>query len=469
MSQLQNKYLNQFETLKKNQYKIGNTNYKTRIKKLKALKIALEKTYKKQLQEAMYNDFKKHHLEVDISEIYTVLTEIKYAIKHLKNWMKKQRVKKPLVLFGSTSWIQHQPKGICLIISPWNYPINLTFAPLVSAIAAGNTVIIKPSEITSHTSAVMNTIIESIFNDDEIKMIQGDVDTSTELLKLPFNHIFFTGSPKVGKIVMQAAAKNLSSVTLELGGKSPAIIDKSAKINTAAKHIAWGKTLNNGQTCIAPDYALIHETVKDEFIESLKKWFIKYYTKQVKNSSDYCRIVNKNHFNRIKKLIDDATQKGAKIAYGGHTDEKDNFIEPTIISDLPNNALILNEEIFGPALPILTYKNINEVTTYINAKKIPLALYIFSKRKKNINYIIENTSAGTTCINTNMTHFGNPNLPFGGTNNSGFGKSHGYFGFEAFSNKRPVLKQNYKALSELLYPPFNTFKEKIMNFTLKWL
>lgn len=463
-----NIYLEVFNRLKENKFVIGNTTSKERIAKLKALKYAIEKTYRKKIQEALYNDFKKPTIETDLTEIYPVISEIKYTIMHLKTWMQKQKVATPLVLIGSKSYIKYEPKGVCLIISPWNFPLNLTFEPLVSAIAAGNTVIIKPSEITPHISAVMNEIISAIFSKNEIVLFEGDIEVSTELLKLPFNHIFFTGSPNVGKIVMSAAAKNLTSVTLELGGKSPTIIDESANLKQAAKKITWGKFTNNGQICVSPDYVLIQEKVKDNFIAEIKKQLILFYDNNPENSSSYCRIVSKKHFNRLEKHILNAKNLGATIEVGGVVNALSNYIAPTIISNIPNEATILQEEIFGPILPIITYKHLNEAINYINTKEKPLALYIFSKRNNVINTIISNTRAGSTCINHNVIQYTNTNLPFGGTNNSGIGKSHGFYGFQEFSNQRSFLKQYTKSSIEFLFPPYTKLKQDLIDLTIKW-
>ncbi|OUR91557.1 aldehyde dehydrogenase family protein [Flavobacteriales bacterium 34_180_T64] len=465
----QNPYFKAFSRLKAYQYEVGNSSYSARLAKLNALKRALEYSYKDRLREALYNDFKKPVLETDLTELYLVIKEIKHTKSHLRAWMKKQKVETPITLLGTSSWIKLEPKGVCLIISPWNYPINLTFAPLVSAIAAGNTVIIKPSELTPNTSAVMAQIVSDIFSDKEIVLIEGEVEVAQDLLKLPFNHIFFTGSPQVGKIVMKAAAEHLTSVTLELGGKSPTIIDETADLENAVRKIVWGKHINNGQTCIAPDYILIHKSVKEEFIKRYKASVLHYYSKEASTSDSYCRIVNNRHFNRLVKHIEDAKDKSAVIELGGRYNSDDNFIEPTLISNLPEDASLLQDEIFGPILPIKTYRTIDEVISYVNSKEKPLALYIYSKNKKAIRSIIDNTRAGTTCINTNALQYSNHNLPFGGSNNSGIGKSHGIYGFKEFSNMRAVLKRHTKGPVDWLTPPYSGVKQKLMDFTIKWL
>ncbi|HEX9826696.1 MAG TPA: aldehyde dehydrogenase family protein, partial [Flavobacteriaceae bacterium] len=357
---------------------------------------------------------------------------------------------------------------VCLIMSPWNFPINLTFGPLVSAIAAGNTVLLKPSEMTPNASKVMSEIVEEVFCEDEVLLIEGDAETAQELLKLPFNHIFFTGSPAIGKLVMKAASEHLASVTLELGGKSPVIIDDSVNLERTVKKIIFGKFLNAGQTCIASDYVLIKDTIKDEFVSLFSKYLKVFYSENPETSSSLCRIVNQKHFERLKAHLKDAISKNAVIVVGGSYNEEDCFLEPTLISDLPENASLLQEEIFGPILPLVTYKTMEEAVTYINAKEKPLALYIFSKNKKQIDFILSNTRAGSTAINHNLVQFLNPNLPFGGSNNSGIGKSHGFFGFQEFSNQRSVLRQHTFGAIDLLYPPYNKLKQKIVDLTIKW-
>ena len=468
MNTISNPFYKLFEKQKSNQYLVGNSTYKQRIKKLNALKKALEFKYRDQLKAALIKDLKRHPSEVDLLDIYPTISEIKLAKKHLRQWMSKQRVETPLFLLGSSSWYQYEPKGVCLIISPFNFPFLLTFGPLVSAIASGNTAILKPSEMTPNCSEVMQQIVEDLFDEDEVALVQGEVETSAKLLKLPFNHIFFTGSTTVGKIVMKAAAEHLTSVTLELGGKSPVIIEETASLKATAKRIAWGKLFNCGQACIAPDYILIKESIKEEFINHLKNEIKVFYGADASKSKSFSRIVNQKNFERIKKLIEDAKTKGATIITGGTYNAEVNYIEPTIITDLPDNAQILHHEIFGPVLPIITYKNIDEAVQYINSKEKPLALYIYSKNKKKINQVLSNTRAGSTAINNNVLQFGNHNLPFGGSNSSGIGKSHGFFGFQEFSNIRSVLKQNFKGPAENVFPPYTSTKQKLIDLTIKW-
>lgn len=464
----ENPYFKLFSRQKENQYKVAQTTYNQRINKLNALQRAIEFTYREQINNVLFKDLGKPKVESELSEVYQIIGDIKYIKKNLHKWIRKQKVKTPLSMLGSSSYYIYEPKGVCLIVSPWNFPFNLTFGPLISAIAAGNTAIIKPSEMTPNSSALMATIIKDIFDEEEVALVEGEVETSTELLKLPFNHIYFTGSPNVGKIVMTAAAKHLASVTLELGGKSPTIIDKSVNTKQAAKKVIWGKFLNAGQICVSPDYVLIDESVKDEFINSCIRWIEHFYSKEPKASNSYARIVTPEHFKRLVSHLENAESLNAKIITGGQHNEDSKFIAPTIITDLDKNVSLLKEEIFGPILPIVSYNTLDDAIDYINSKERPLALYVYSKNKSFVNKVIKNTRAGGTCINNNVIHYANHNLPFGGTNHSGIGKSHGFFGFKAFSNERAIVKQHFFGATEFLFPPYTSFKEKLARLTIKW-
>ena len=456
-----------FKLQKENQFDVANTSAKQRRAKLQKFHKAILK-YRPAIKDAMFNDFKKHPSEVDLTEIYPVTSEIKHSIDHLGQWMAKQKVATPISLMGSSSYVHHEAKGVVLIISPWNFPINLTFGPMVSAIAAGNTVILKPSEHTPNASAIMHKIISEIYDPSEVALVQGGIETSKSLLSLPFNHIFFTGAPAIGKIVMAAAAKHLTSVTLELGGKSPTIIDETANIETAARRTAWGKFLNNGQICIAPDYIFVHEQKKEAFLKAVKKHLSQFYTDDASAEPSYCRIVNEKHFKWVNHYIKDAVAKGATIEYGGNVDEANDFISPTVMTNVPMDSELMTEEIFGPILPVHGFTNLDDVLAEINSREKPLALYIYSKSKKNTDKIISNTRAGGTCINHNGVHFFNTNLPFGGSNNSGIGKGNGWYGFESFSNRRGILKQHIPNALEKLMPPYNDFKQKLIDLTIKW-
>jgi aldehyde dehydrogenase (NAD+) len=456
-----------FQSQKKNLLNLAATTAKERIAKIKkVMNWVLDN--QERMAEALSADYQKSLFEVKVSEVMPVVSEAKYIIKHLDRWMKPEIVDTPLKMLGTTSKIIHEPKGNCLIMSPWNYPFNLTLKPLLQAISAGNAVIIKPSEIVANASKLLTEMILELFPANEVAVVEGDAKVATLLLNLPFNHIFFTGSPAIGKVVMQAAAKHLASVTLELGGKSPTIVDETADIKFAAQTIAAEKFLNNGQTCIAPDYIFIHHSKTNQFVEEMSKYIEKMYGSDVSKSPDYCRVVNSKHFDRVKGLIDDAVEKGAKVAIGGNTNSAENFIEPTVVSHVNAEMRIMQEEIFGPALPILEFRNLEEVYTYINQGEKPLALYIFSKKRSNIDSVVQNTSSGAVVINETTIHYLQNNLPFGGVNNSGIGKSFGKYGFEEFSNKKAVVENKFSTFS-LFHPPATNRVMKMLDMVIKWL
>lgn len=454
-----------------NRYRIANTGAKERIAKLKAL-LNLIHRRKEHIYQALYADFQKPSAEVDITEIYVVTTEIKHAIRHLKKWMKPKKVRPTLATITTSSYIRYEPRGVVLIISPWNFPFNLTFGPMVSAIAAGNCIMVKPSEYSPNTSRLMKEMAGELFPEEEVAFFEGDKEVAAELLKKPFDHIFFTGSPEVGKIVMKAAAEHLTTVTLELGGKSPVIVDETARIGEAAQKIALGKYLNNGQACIAPDYLFIHQSKYAEFIARFKEQIQAYYGKTEEDrrtTPDYARIISDRHHARLVKMIEEAVGQGAKVEIGGKNDPRDRYLAPTVLTGITSDMAVMKEEIFGPLLPVLTYQHLDEVLNAINAGPKPLALYVFSRSRKNIGRILSHTSAGGTCINEVMLHFLHVNLPFGGINNSGFGNSHGFFGFRAFSHERAVLKQSRYTPIQLMLPPFTKTVKKILELTVKYL
>jgi aldehyde dehydrogenase (NAD+) len=442
-----------------------------RKKRLKKFESFLLKN-KERVATAVFKDFKKPSTESDISEVYPVLTEIRHTLEHLDEWAQPQKIDAPLTYLGTRSEVVFEPKGVCLIIAPWNFPFNLCMGPLVSCLAAGNTAIIKPSELTPHTSALIAEMMKEIFDEDVVAVVEGAQETSTQLLSMPFDHIFFTGSPAVGKIVMKAAAENLASVTLELGGKSPSIIDESADLKDAARRIAFGKFLNNGQTCIAPDYVLVHESVKEKFIDELVNQTIRLFgeSQSVEESStNYARIVNRRHFDRLNKMIQEAIDKGAKPRMLGTINESTNFIPPVILTQVDQSTIAMQEEIFGPVLPVLAFKSTEEVTSLINGKPKPLALYIFSRTRSFQKKVLSQTSAGSVGVNDCVLQFSHPNLPFGGVNNSGIGKAHGRYGFLTFSNEKPVMRQKRGfSVAYLMYPPYTKLRKQLVDQMLRW-
>jgi aldehyde dehydrogenase (NAD+) len=445
---------------------------KSRLSSLVTLRVWIKENHEA-IQQAIYSDFRKHATEVNATEIFPALDEIKHAIDHLGDWSRPKKVDAPITMLGTRAEIMYEPKGQCLIISPWNYPFNLSVGPLISALAAGNIVMLKPSELTPHTSALIKKMCAEIFTENEVAVCEGGPEVSQALLKLPFDHIFFTGSPTIGKIIMKAAAEHLTSVTLELGGKSPTIVTKTARLKDAAERIAVTKFINNGQTCIAPDYVLVHQSVAESFINLLKQEIIARFSEEGKSFQEspyYARIVNEKHFVRLSNLIQDAIQKGAKLEMTGPVDQHDRFIHPMILSQVPSDALVMEEEIFGPILPVVVYETIDEALEIINKKPKPLALYYFGKNNAELARVRQETSSGAICINDCAIQFLNHNIPFGGVNNSGIGKSHGHYGFLAFSNEKPVVRQRNGFTSfTLFYPPYTERVGKLMDWLLKLL
>ena len=449
---------------KSNQF--GQSNYRERKRLLKSLKKSIL-THQEKMEKAMHLDFNKPKIEVQLTESYVLKSSIDHLLKNLRNWMEAKRVQTPLSLFGTKGYTQAQAKGSVLIISPWNYPFTLTLGPLACAIAAGNTVMLKPSESTPHCSEVLSEIVAEVFTCDEVFVAKGDVEVSKQVLTYKWDHIYYTGGAEVGKAIMKSAAEQLCSVTLELGGKSPCIVDETADLKNAAKRIVWGKFLNAGQTCVAPDYLLVHEKVKSELISKMKELISEMYND---STNDLASIVNNKHFERLKSALDQAIESGANALTGGKYIDDSRQIEPTLLEGVDSDGELMQNEIFGPILPILSYSNENECLDIINYKEYPLAMYIFSSSKTNIRRLISNTKAGTTAINTAIVQFNHPYLPFGGIGHSGMGKGHGKYGFDEFSNLRSFVHQTFKWNTlELIRPPFTRVSELVSKLTIKYL
>ncbi len=465
-----NSYQEIFEQQRKHQSIIANTNATERIAKLEKIRKCILNNLDL-IIDATKRDLQKPTSETLISEVLVLVSEISYAKKHLTNWMKPVKTDGNLISLGTSAYIQHEPKGNVLIISPWNYPVNLAIKPLISAIAAGCVAIIKPSEYTPASSAFIQKMATELFDPKEVTVVLGDAEVSTELLKLPFNHLFFTGSTAVGKIVMSAAAKHLASVTLELGGKSPSIVDETCDIKATTRLIAWGKFFNNGQTCVAPDYLWVQESILNRFQKELVVAIQEMYgsqTSHVKSSDSYGRIINEKQFDRLEAVMEDALQKGGKLLLGGARDKPNLFMEPTVISNVSMEMKLMQGEIFGPVLPILSFTKLTEVTSKLSNLEKPLALYVHSKSNRNIDYVLKNTSSGNAVVNELLSQFGNAAIPFGGVNHSGIGKSNGYFGFQEFSNAKGVLKRRFGTL-RFIYPPYSTKLEKLLLKVLRWV
>lgn len=426
-----------------------------RIEQLKKLK-ALLKENDQAIIDAVYKDFKKAPFETFGTEIGLIIGEINHAIKNLRNWVKPQKVASSLVNFPSQNYILTEPFGTVLILAPWNYPVQLSLLPLVGAISAGNTAIIKPSELTPNTSSIITELIARYFDPEYVTVVNGGVDASTDLLELDFDYIFFTGSTRVGKIIMQSAAKRLIPVTLELGGKSPCIIDSSADLEISAKRIVWGKFVNAGQTCVAPDYLLVEESIKAEFIEELKKAVTSLYGEDPEESPDYPRIINKQHFERLASFLDNGT-----VALGGKTNADTKYISPTILDDITWDHDVMKDEIFGPILPILTFNALADIVNQVRRFPRPLALYVFTTNDVTEQFLLENISFGGGAINDTIAQLGNHNLSFGGVGASGFGSYHGKASFDSFSHQKSIMKKSFMMDIPLRYAPYD---DKI-----KWL
>ncbi|MBM0106746.1 aldehyde dehydrogenase family protein [Steroidobacter sp. S1-65] len=424
------------------------------------------------IQEAVHRDLSKHPTETNLTEVLPLVGEAKHAIANLKRWMKPQRISPTMAALGTSSRVIYQPKGRCLLISPWNYPLSLALGPLISAVAAGNTAILKPSEFTPHTNQVVKDIIGAVFSVDEVAVVEGAADTATALLSLPFDHIFFTGSPAVGKVVMAAAARHLASVTLELGGKSPVIVDATADLRSAAEHIIWGKMVNAGQTCIAPDYVYVHRDVADRFIELCRSTITQRYGDNdvaIKNSPDFPRMIHRRHAERVARLVDEAVLCGGQLAFGGASDPESRYVSPTLLRNVPPNAQIRHQEIFGPVLPILTFDALDTVIADINAAPKPLALYVWTKSDRTVQALSTHTSSGSLCVNLCLQQFAQHNLPFGGVNTSGIGNAHGFFGFKAFSHERAMMAAGPLSALEMLFPPYDGRKRRLSEMLIKYM
>lgn len=421
-----------------------------RIKNLKKLNDIIKKNEDKILNE-LKKDLEKSNFEGYVTEVGILYDDINFHIKNVKKWSSEEKRKSPIVYYPSKSYIYKEPYGVTLIIGPFNYPFQLVIAPLIGAISAGNTAIIKPSENSRNIALLLEKLINENFPEEYLRVVNplGGKETVSLLLDKPFDYIFFTGSVRVGKLVMQKAAQHLTPVTLELGGKSPCIVDSDAKLKLAAKRIVWGKFLNAGQTCVAPDYLCVHKSVKDELLKLIINEIRVQFGENVRNSEDYPRIVNKSSLERLSGYLNDG-----KIYYGGNIDEDNLYMEPTLIIKPDLNSPLMSDEIFGPILPILVYEDLDNVIKFINHREKPLALYYFSESKKKIKYVLTSTTSGGVTINDTIIHVANPNLPFGGVGNSGVGKYHGKESFETFTHNKSVMKRGTFIEFNIRFAPY---------------
>lgn len=423
---------------------------------LAALEHAVRK-YEDKISEALHQDLRKSKVEAYGTEIGFVLAEARHTRKHVGRWMRGGSWFSPLLTAPSRSRIVFQPLGMNLIIAPWNYPFHLAFVPLIGAIAAGNVAIVKPSELSPATSAVVAELVRETFDEQYIAVVEGDVPVAQALLARPWDHIFFTGSTEVGRIVARAGAEHLSRVTLELGGKSPAIVQPSAELDVTAKRLVWGKFTNAGQTCVAPDYLLVHSSVHDQLVEKIRDAVRTFYGNDPRQSADYGRIITPKHWKRLAGLIDPD-----KVAIGGDLDESDRYIGPTIMTNATMNDRAMAEEIFGPILPVMRYETLDEAIAMVGERPNPLALYLFTRDSSDEETVLERVSFGGGCINNTLVHMADPELPFGGIGASGLGAHHGRYSFEAFSHRKGVLKTGTFLDPSVKYPPYNDAKLSVV-------
>ncbi|XP_016000635.1 aldehyde dehydrogenase family 3 member A2 isoform X2 [Rousettus aegyptiacus] len=436
-----------------------------RLQQLEALRRMLQER-EKDILAAITSDLCKSELNVYSHEVVTILLEIDLVLEKLPEWVTARPAKKDLFTILDKAYVQPEPLGVVLIIGAWNYPFVLTIQPLIGAIAAGNAVIIKPSELSENTAKILSKLLPQYLDQELYIVTNGGVEETTELLKQRFDHIFFTGSPSVGKIVMEAAAKHLTPVTLELGGKNPCYIDKDCDLDVACRRIAWGKYMNCGQTCIAPDYILCEPSLQNQIVQNIKEIVKEFYGENVKESPDFERIINLRHFKRIISLLE-----GQKIAFGGETDEATRYIAPTVLTDVDPETKVMQEEIFGPILPIVPVKNADEAIKFINEREKPLSFYVFSHNKKLVKQMIDGTSSGAVTVNDVIMHFVLSSLPFGGVGSSGMGSYHGKYSFDTFSHQRSCLVKSLKmeGFNKLRYPPNSQSKVDWTKFFVsKW-
>ncbi|MEO6190209.1 MAG: aldehyde dehydrogenase family protein [Saprospiraceae bacterium] len=438
-----------------------------RIKGLKKLRSNIIR-FREDIVEALRMDFSKPAFESDSSEILVCLREIHLAIKNIKYWAQNQNVDSDLLLLGSSSYIRYEPKGVVLIISPWNYPINLSLSPLISAYAAGNKIILKPSELTPYISIVIQKIIDESFERNEVIVIQGDGIVSAELSSLPFNHVFFTGSGFIAKKILQAASVNLTPVTLELGGKCPVIIDRNFDLQKAVKHIAFAKLLNAGQTCIAPDFVCLHQSHLDEFVYLWDQNLSRSYGDDILHNSDYCGIINKNHLTRLTNIYNASIEDGAIACNKFEVEYSKLKMKPVLLKNVLWDNSIMSEEIFGPLLPLIIYESIEDLCVELNKKDRPLNVYLFTNNSKLKEQVISKTRSGGITINQCLLNYIDHNLPFGGDHQSGMGRSQGVFGFKEFSHERSITQQSIlPSTLQLFYPPYSKIKLLIKSLLLK--
>ncbi|MBT7428936.1 MAG: aldehyde dehydrogenase family protein [Ilumatobacter sp.] len=432
------------------------TSRRTQLRRLRALFVEQED----RILDALATDVGKPRIEAYTSEIAFTINEIDHTLQHLNAWTKPKKIGVPITFKPGKAMLRPEPLGTVCIIAPWNYPVQLLFAPLIPALAAGNTAVLKPSEVTPSVAALVEELVPKYFDSSTVAVVTGAVEQTTALLKERFEHIFYTGNGQVGRIVMRAAAEHLTPVTLELGGKSPAIVLADANIDVAAKRIAWAKFLNAGQTCVAPDYVLVEEKIEDQFLTALTDAVTTFYGDDPQQSADYARIVNERHHDRLMKLLSDGGYEAT--VFGGTGDRKTRYVAPTALTGVKADAAVMADEIFGPIMPVLAIGDVDEAIRFVNDREKPLALYAFSSDDDTLEHVVANTSAGGVTLNHAVLHLAVPDLPFGGVGQSGIGAYHGKSGFDTFSHFKPVLDKPTRPDPALMYPPYNANKQKII-------
>jgi aldehyde dehydrogenase (NAD+) len=459
-----------FELQGRKRWQLSRSTTGERRARLRRFKAAVEK-HRLAIAEGIRRDFAKPPAETELTEIHVFLEEMNHALVHLGEWMRPDPVEATLLLADTASEIRYEPKGQVLVLSPWNYPFYLAATPILQAVAAGNVVVLKPSEKAPQTNQALRAVLADAFPEDEVAMVEGEAPVAEALLELPWNHIFFTGSTRVGQKIMVAAAKHLASVTLELGGKSPAYVDPSANLGRAGAAIAWGKFVNAGQTCVAPDYVLVQAEQREALVEAIRQATLRSYGPEGgwARNADFARLIEPGAFTRVKGLLDEAVQRGAKVAMGGSADPAERYIAPTVLVDVPEEAGILREEIFGPVLPVLTYRTPEEAFAYVRNHPSPLSFYVFSRSSRQVEAALEGTASGGVCVNNTLLHLANPGLPFGGVGPSGLGNYHGRAGFRTFSHERAVMRQRGNPMSRWLAPPYSGRMNRMVARLARWL
>lgn len=445
-----------FDAQVANRWAVATSTAGQRIERLTRLRAAV-RAHRLDLVEALRADFGKQAVETELTEYLPVIEELSTAIGSLPRWMRPRRVGTPITLFGARSEIRPEPRGVVLVVSPWNYPFGLALQPLVAALAAGNTVMLRPSEKTPRTSRLIHDLLGEVFPENEVAVLEGEVAVAEALLELPFDQILYTGGARVGRLVMAAAARHLTPVVLELGGKCPAIVDETADLELAAERIAWSKFVNAGQTCLAPDYVLVQEAVAPRLEAALRaaveRLYGAYESGRLRNPDLAC-LIDSASTARLERAVAEALGRGARLVVGGQSDVAARRLSPTVLADVPADSAIMADEIFGPVLPLLRYRDLSEAVAAIRGRPKPLGLYVFSRSKAQVEQVLGSTSAGGTCINSVLLNYANPNLPFGGVGESGMGSYHGRWGFDAMSHFRAVMRQVTWSPTSMLYPPY---------------